>query len=107
MIRGLASRGKSASEIADAIGSTAASVRVRCSQLKIKLKRRGHPSLLQMEQQGRIGEQKLFVCVPPAVYAALCWKAAQKQTSAAELSQMLLEVIVSGDLYEAVLDDDE
>src|SRR6202035_2769338 len=36
-IRGLAGQGKSASEIAEVIGSTTGSVRVRCSQLKIKL----------------------------------------------------------------------
>ena len=44
IIRGLADQGKSASEIADVIGSTPASVRVRCCQLKIKLPRRGRPS---------------------------------------------------------------
>ena len=40
-IRGLAGQGKSASEIAEVIGSTTGSVRVKCSQLKIKLRRQG------------------------------------------------------------------
>jgi hypothetical protein len=44
IIRGLADQGRSASEIANVIGSTPASVRVRCCQLKIKLFRRGRPS---------------------------------------------------------------
>jgi hypothetical protein len=39
-IRILAARGKSAAEIAMAIGSTPASVRVKCCQLKISLRRR-------------------------------------------------------------------
>jgi len=34
-------------------------------------------------------------------------KAAQMQKSAAELSRMLLEAIVSSNIYEAVLDDTE
>src|SRR3984893_3822344 len=38
-IRGLAGQGKSASEIAEVIGSTTRSVQVKCSQLKIKLRR--------------------------------------------------------------------
>jgi hypothetical protein len=37
-IRELAGQGRSASEIADAIGSTAASVRVKCCQLKINIR---------------------------------------------------------------------
>jgi hypothetical protein len=40
-IRGLAGQGKSASEIAEVIGSTTASVQVKCSQLKIKLRGQG------------------------------------------------------------------
>ena len=40
-IRGLAGQGKSASEIAEVVGSTTRSVRVKCSQLKIKLRRQG------------------------------------------------------------------
>ena len=50
-IRELASQGKSASEIAAAIGSTAASVRVKCCQLKIQLSRRGRPCLAPRRAQ--------------------------------------------------------
>ena len=102
-IRDLASQGKSASEIADVIGSTAASVRTRCCQLKIKLGRRGRPSLL-VPQSRHIPVQRPVFRVRPAVYAALNRKAFHMQKSVVELVQMLLEVIVSDDLYEAVLD---
>ena len=97
VIRGLAREGRSASEIADAVGSTAASVRVKCSLLKIKL-RRGRPGIVN---------QRLVVHMRPADYAALERKARQMQQSATELAGMLLQAIVSSDIYEAVLDDSE
>ena len=105
-IRELAGQGKSASEIADAIGSTAASVRVKCCQLKIKLSRRGRPNLLQTSGH-RLGAQKLVVFMRPADYAALKRTAAGMQKSAGELAEMLLEAIVSSNIYEAVLGNDK
>lgn len=95
IIRGLARQGRSAPEIADAIGSTPASVRAKCSLLKIRL-RRGRPG---------IAKQRLVVYLRPADYDALERKARQLQKSAEELSGMLLKAIVSSDLYEAVLDE--
>jgi hypothetical protein len=104
-LRRLAREGKSASDIADAIGSTAASVRVRCSQLKIKLAQARTD--VPRAQHRNVQEQKLIVGVPPAVYAALTKKAAGMQKSTDELARMLLEAVVSSDIYEAVLDDDK
>ena len=101
-IRELAGQGKSASEIAEVIGSTTGSVQVKCSQLKIKLRRQG--------QQGHIRQiagQRLVICLSDAVYAALKRKAADMQKSAVQLSCELLEAIISSDIYEAVLDDDK
>ncbi len=106
VIRGLAEQGKSSSEIANAIGSTAASVRVKCHYLNIKLTRSARPRLAQT-QPYHIREHKLVVHLRPAAYAALQRKAVQMQKSAAELARMLLETIVSSNLYEAVLDDGE
>jgi hypothetical protein len=98
-IRLLAARGKSAAEIAMAIGSTPASVRVKCCQLKIPL-RRG-------SQQARyIGGQSLVIYLQDADYAALKRKAADMQKSSVELSSQLLRAVIRGDIYEAVLDDD-
>ena len=100
-IRGLVSQGKSASEIAGVIGSTAGSVRVKCSQLKIKLGRRGRPG-----RERQITWQ-IVICLSDADYAALKRKAADMQKSAVELSGELLEAIISSDIYEAVLDNDK
>jgi hypothetical protein len=103
-IRELAGQGKSASEIAEVIGSTTGSVRVNCSHLKIKIKPR------RQGQQGRIGQiagHRVIICLSDPVYAALERKAADMQKSVVELSGELLEAIISGDIYEAVLDDDK
>lgn len=97
-IREMAGQGKSASEIAATIGSTPASVRVKCCQLKIQLSRRGRPSL-------HPGEHKLVLYMRPEDYTALKRKAAHKRKSPAELAGTLLEMIVSADIFQAVLDD--
>jgi hypothetical protein len=105
-IRELASQGKSASEIAAAIGSTAASVRVKCCLLKIQLSRRGRPSLVPSWPQ-HPGEHKLVIYLRPEDYTVLKRKAAHMHKSLAVLAGMLLEAIVSADIFEAVLDDRE
>jgi hypothetical protein len=100
-IRELASQGKTAPEIAAIIGSTPGSVRVKCCQLKISLSRRGRPSLvpsLPSDNQGR-----LVVRMRPDDYAALTRRAAQMQKTPVELAARLLEAVVSGDIFEAVL----
>jgi hypothetical protein len=102
-IRELAAQGKTASEIAAAIGSTVGSVRVRCSDFKIKLKRSRRPGL-QRTRQRQTREPHLVVHMRAAAYAALKRKAAHMEKSADELARVLLEEIVSSDLYEAVLD---
>lgn len=96
-IRRLAAQGKSASQIAEVIGSTSASVRVKCCQLKIKL-RRCHTR----QSAGR----SLVIYLNDADYAALTRKAADMQKSPGELSGELLKAIIRSDIYEAVLDDD-
>jgi hypothetical protein len=98
-IRVLAAHGKSAAEIAAAIGSTPASVRVKCCQLKISLRRR-------WEQALHIEGHRLIIYLQDADYAALKRKAADRQRSAVELSGELLRAVIRGDIYEAVLDDD-
>ncbi len=103
-IRQLVSQGKSASEIAAIIGSTPASVRVRCCQLKIQLPPRGRSSLVpglpRHDNQG-----KLVVYMRADDYAALERRAAQMHKSPAQLAGMLLEAVVSADIVDAVLDD--
>ena len=106
IVRELASQGRSASEIAWVIGSTAASVRVRCCQLQVKLSRRGRRSSVETALE-HSGGQRLVLYMRPAEHAALTRKAAQTQKSSVELAARLLEAIVGSDLYEAVLDNAE
>jgi hypothetical protein len=96
-IRRLAAQGKSASQIAEVIGSTSASVRVKCCQLKIKLRGR---------HTRQISGQSLVIYLHDADYAALTRKAAEMRKSAAELSGELLKAVIRSAIYEAVLDDD-
>jgi hypothetical protein len=98
-IRVLAAQGKAAAEIATAIGSTPASVRVKCCQLKIPLRRR-------WEQALHIEGHRLIIYLQDADYAALKRKAADMQRSAVELTGDLLRAVIRGNIYEAVLDDD-
>jgi hypothetical protein len=98
-IRVLAAQGKSAAEIAMAIGSTPGSVRVKCCQLKIPL-RRG------WQRARHIGGHSLVIYLQEADYAALKRKAADMRKSTVELSGELLRAVIRGDIYEAVLDDD-
>ena len=98
-IRAMAAQGKSAAEIATAIGSTPASVRAKCCQLKIPLRRR-------WEQALHIEGHRLIIYLQDADYAALKRKAADMQRSAVELSSELLRAVIRGNIYEAVLDDD-
>jgi len=98
-IRRLAAQGKSASEIAEVIGSTSASVRVKCCQLQIKLRRR-HPRQI-------ISGQSVVVYLHDSDYAALERKGEDMQKSVGELSAELLKAIIRSDIFEAVLDDDK
>jgi hypothetical protein len=97
-VRRLAAQGKSASQIAEVIGSTSASVRVKCCHLKIKLRRR---------TARQISGQTLVVYLHDADYAALKRKATEMQKSTAELSSELLKAVIRSDIYGAVLDDDK
>lgn len=104
IVRRLAAEGKSASEIADAIGSTAASVRVRCCQLKIRLA--GGPCSDTPDTRQRPFQKKsLTKGMREEVYAELEQAAARMQKSTAELARTLLEAIVSDGIYAAVLDE--
>jgi hypothetical protein len=105
VVRELASQGKTASEIAGMIGSTPASVRVKCCLLKIQLSRRGRPSLVPSPLPRN--EHKLVVNMRPDDYAALKLKAAKMRKSPIEFAGMLLEAIISANIFDAVLDDRE
>jgi hypothetical protein len=98
LVRQLAGQGRSAAEIATVIGSTAATVRVKCCQLQIKLSKRGRQSQRWFAKIDRVFGARRLRC--------LNRKAAYMQKSPIELAGMLLEAIVGSNLYEAVLDPD-
>ena len=104
IVRRLAADGKSASEIADVIGSTAASVRVRCCQLKIRLVGGACTDTPDIRQRP-FQKKNLTIGMREEVYAELEQAAARMQKSTAELARTLLEAIVSDGIYAAVLDE--
>jgi hypothetical protein len=116
--------------IAEKIGCTLGTLRVRCSQLRISLRRKTH-----VARRGRDGEVQSRRGIPVAeaktarpseemtdhieqdehvalwmsrpILRELRRRAAQKGISTAALATILLRTIVEDDLYEAVLDLDE
>ena len=81
--------GKSASEIAGQIGCSVDSLRVRCSQLGVTLRRNG-----------------LTVRLSQSTLDGLRRQARAENMSENELASALLEAIARDDLYKAVLDQD-
>jgi hypothetical protein len=104
-MRRLAEQGQSAAEIAEAIGSTPGSVRVKCCRLKIRLRsaRGRSPERRHRFLRGK----KLEVSLPPAVYADLKRKANALHKSAVDLAGGLLEAVVTSNIYDAVLDEND
>jgi hypothetical protein len=102
-LRSLANEGKTAVEIAHAIGSTPGSVRVLCSRLKIRLSRQGRlPSLAPS-----LRERRIIIYMSSDDYVLLERQAARRQKSVAEYAGMLLQTIVRANIYDAVLDEDD
>jgi len=83
----LVSNGKSASEIASQIGCSVDSLRVRCSQLGVTLRRNG-----------------LTVRLSQSTLDGLRRQSKAENMSENELASALLEAIARDDLYKAVLD---
>ena len=104
IVRRLAAEGKSAADIADVIGSTAASVRVRCCQLRVRLAG-GACTDTQDTPQRPFQKKNLTIGLREEVYAELEQAAARMQKSTVELARALLEAIVSDGIYAAVLDE--
>ena len=92
VIRVLVDEGLSTQEIADRVGCTIGTLRVRCSQVKISLRRSGN--------------SKSHIClwVPEAVFGQLQHNATLMGISESELATNLLKTIVQDGLCDAVLD---
>ena len=92
MIRVLVDQGLSAQEIADRVSWTIGSLRVRCSQLKISLRRSGKSN------------SPVYLAVPKAIFGQLQHHATLMGISESELATDLLKTIAQDDLCKAVLD---
>jgi len=89
LIRTLIDQGLSDLEIANRMGCTVGTLRVRCSQLKVSLRRPAK------------------VVLPQSILDQLERRAALMGVSTVSLAADLLEEIARDDLYDAVLDRDE
>jgi hypothetical protein len=96
-IKALADNGFGAVQIAHAIGSTPASVRNRCSKMKIKLGR--------TKGFGCSAEQCIISNISEASFIELDRHARQREMSAQSLAALLLETIAKDNLFDAVIDD--
>jgi hypothetical protein len=92
LIPTLVDEGLSDAEIASRMGWTVGTLRARCSQLKISLRRKS------------AGRQ---IALPQRVLEQLQQRAAMMGITTAALARELLEVIARDGLYNAVLDRDE
>ena len=104
LIRHMAAQGYSAREIAEVIGSTPSSV--RCSEEKIRLKHgrgRGRSQHIHVEE---LGEQVPIVAyLSGSAYAQLVEKAKEVRQPPSVFVSKLLNAVVVGDLFEAILED--
>src|SRR5262249_29675967 len=114
-------KGMSAAEIAHAVGCTVGTLRVKCSQMGISLRRRKlsdgaakhdirHAAACKDTGQtagGFRNAQTLKLELPRAVMERLQDQAALMGISNSRFASILLEVIARDDLYAAVLDGSE
>ena len=104
-IRAMAENGSSALEIAQSLGSTAGSVRVACSRRNIRIKRRRRARLIPLVHSPAIHD--IVAHMPASLYAEFHRKAEHLKLSPSALASNLLTAIVTSNIFEAVLDDDE
>jgi hypothetical protein len=100
-VRSFVDQGLSAAEIAEKLGCTLGTLRVKCSQSGISLRRwnaaAGTP---------RSNISKLTILLPENVTLALQKQADKKGVSQADLAVTLLVAIARDNLYDAVIDHD-
>jgi hypothetical protein len=117
-IAALVEQGLSAASIADEIGCTLGSLRVKCSQVGISLKASnvakractGQASvacgLPMLTSPAAEPMEPLTLCLPQSVAERLRQRAALGNVGGAQLAAELLITITRDNLYHAVLDDD-
>jgi hypothetical protein len=105
-MRQMAESGSSARDIAQAIGSTPASVRVLCSRHKIPLKPRPGASAVTLPPVRAPSIHDIVAHLPAPLYAEFHRKAERLQLSPSTLASNLLVAITVSNIFEAVLDED-
>jgi hypothetical protein len=100
-IRSFVARGVAATEIAKAIGCTLGTLRVKCSQSGISLRRR---NLAAPRKESIL--KRLSFALSDDVAARLQKRAEKKGMTTADFAVALLEAIVRDNLYDAVIDGD-
>lgn len=100
----LVDEGKSPEEIARRIGCTVSTLRVRCSQFKISL-RRARKNRTQKPRAAKVTPRShLVVRISRHAIEALRVQATSEGMSDSQLATALLEAIARDGLYKAVLD---
>jgi len=116
LIPNLRDQGLSADEIADAVGCTVGTLRVKCSQMGISLRRKKrntdgtsqkNGSHQAVSRRADASEQNFVIALSRKVIDNLQNRAATRGISHSTLVAMLLEVIARDDLYAAVIDSSE
>jgi hypothetical protein len=106
-IREMAENGRSSFEIAQAIGSTAASVRAFCCRHKIHITRRGRANGLRLPRTSSPSIHDIVVHMPAPLFAEFHRKAEHLRMSPSVLAGNLLVAITLSNIFEAVLDDQD
>jgi hypothetical protein len=108
LMQQMVDEGSSAREIAMTLGSTAASVRVTCSRLGIRLRRRRGCVPRPVPSSGTLTrdlEMPVVAYMPAEQYAEFARRARAQGKSPGTFASMLLSVIATSDLYKAVLEE--
>ena len=108
LMQQMVDKGSSAREIAATLGSTPASVRVTCSHLGIRLRRRRGCVPRPVRSSGTLMrdlEVPVVAYMPTEQYAEFTSRARALGKPAGTFAGMLLSAIATSDLYKAVLDE--
>jgi macrodomain Ter protein organizer (MatP/YcbG family) len=101
----LLDQGHSPAEIAERLGCKLGTLRLRCSQLGISLRRNRSVKRRRAQMPESQSRLQLTVSLPPAIFQELRQQAAAKGMTESRLVVALLEGIARDDLYAAVLDE--
>jgi hypothetical protein len=101
-VRSFVDQGLSAVEIAEKLGCTLGTLRVKCSQSGISLRRWNASAATSKSNL----QKRLMIRIPENVAIGLQQQADKKGVSQADLVVALLDAIVRDNLYDAVIDRD-